>query len=194
MKEAAHLAPHSFGQVPTYEEGDLTLFESGAIVLHIAERHAGLLPDDANARGRAIAWMFSAKSRMEPPIVDHGMAMLLERDKTWYEERLPILEDRVRDRLGELSRRLGGCRLARRCIQCRRPADGDGAAQVDRIGLAGGISEPLRLCRPRRSTARLQACFRRSAGGDCERPRRLGGCTPSQQGLGKQRQILCPVR
>jgi glutathione S-transferase len=107
MKEPAHRARHPFGQIPTYEEGDLALFESGAIVFHIAERHAGLLPDDANARARAIAWMFAALNTVEPPIVDRSMATLLERDKSWYEERLPILEDRVRDRLHELSNRLG---------------------------------------------------------------------------------------
>ncbi|MCK1474712.1 glutathione S-transferase family protein [Bradyrhizobium sp. 197] len=107
MKAPAHRALHPFGQIPTYEDGDLTLFESGAIVLHVAERHAGLLPDDANARARAIAWMFAALSTLEPPIVDLGMAMLFERDKSWYEERLPMLQDRVRIRLGELSRRLG---------------------------------------------------------------------------------------
>jgi glutathione S-transferase len=107
MKEPAHLALHPFGQIPTYEDGDLALFESGAIVFHIAERHAGLLPEDANARARAIAWMFAALSTVEPPIVERSMATLVERDKTWYEERLPILEDRVRARLGELSRRLG---------------------------------------------------------------------------------------
>jgi len=107
MKEPAHLALHPFGQIPTYEEGDLALFESGAIVFHIAERHAGLLPDDANARARAISWMFAALSTMEPPIVERGMATLLERDKPWYEARLPILEDRLRKRLGELSNRLG---------------------------------------------------------------------------------------
>ena len=107
MKEPAHLALHPFGQIPTYEEGDLALFETGAIVFHIAERHAGLLPDDANARARAIAWMFAALSTVEPPIVDRAMAMLLEHDKSWYEERLAILEDRVRVRLGELSSRLG---------------------------------------------------------------------------------------
>ena len=107
MKEPAHRALHPFGQIPTYEEGDLALFESGAIVFHIAERHAGLLPDDANARARAITWMFAALNTIEPPIVDRSMAMLLERDKSWYEERLPILEDRVRVRLGELSSRLG---------------------------------------------------------------------------------------
>ncbi|MFL6737815.1 MAG: glutathione S-transferase family protein [Sphingomicrobium sp.] len=107
MKEPAHRALHPFGQIPTYEEGDLALFESGAIVLHIAERHAGLLPDDANARARAIMWMFAALSTMEPPIVDRQIAVLLEGDKNWHEERLPIVEDRIRDRLGQLSSRLG---------------------------------------------------------------------------------------
>ena len=107
MKESAHRRLHPFGQIPTYEEGDLTLFESGAIIFHIAERHAGLLPDDANARARAIAWMFAALNTVEPPIVERSMAMILERDKSWYEERLPILDDRVRARLGELSSRLG---------------------------------------------------------------------------------------
>jgi glutathione S-transferase len=107
MKEPAHRALHPFGQIPTYEEGGLALFESGAIVLHIAERHRGLLPEDANARARAITWMFAALSTIEPPIVDRGMAVLLERDKTWYNERLPVLNDRVRVRLGELSARLG---------------------------------------------------------------------------------------
>jgi len=107
MKESAHRMRHPFGQIPTYEEGDLTLFESGAIVFHIAERHAGLLPKDANARARAIAWMFAALNTVEPPIVDRSMAVLLEHDKSWYEERLTILEDRVHGRLGELSTRLG---------------------------------------------------------------------------------------
>jgi glutathione S-transferase len=107
MKELAHRALHPFGQIPTYEEGDLGLFETGAIVFHIAQRHAGLLPDDANARARAITWMFAALSTVEPPIVERGAATLLERDKTWYEARLPILDDRVRARLGDLSTRLG---------------------------------------------------------------------------------------
>jgi len=107
MKEPAHLALHPFGQIPTYEDGDLALFESGAIVLHIAERHAGLLPDDANARARAITWMFAALSTVEPPIVERSMATIVERDKAWYEQRMPILEDRVRGRLDELSSRLG---------------------------------------------------------------------------------------
>jgi glutathione S-transferase len=107
MKEPAHLALHPFGQIPTYEEGDLALFESGAIVFHIAERHAGLLPDDANARARAITWMFAALTTMEPPIVDREIARLLERDETWYEQRLSVVEERIRKRLSELSGRLG---------------------------------------------------------------------------------------
>jgi glutathione S-transferase len=107
MKEPAHRALHPFGQIPTYEEGNLALFESGAIVFHIAERHGGLLPDDVNARARAITWMFAALNTLEPPIVDREIATLLERDKTWYEQRLPIVEDHIRDRLGELSGRLG---------------------------------------------------------------------------------------
>ena len=107
MKEPAHRALHPFGQIPTYEEGDLALFESGAIVFHIAERHAGLLPDDANARARAITWMLAALSTQEPPIVERGLATLVERDKTCSEGRLPLLVDRVHVRLGELSNRLG---------------------------------------------------------------------------------------
>jgi len=107
MKEPAHRALNPFGQIPSYEEGDLTLFESGAIVLHIAQRHAGLLPDEQNARARAITWMFAALNTVEPPIVERSMAALLDRDRSWYAERLPILEERVNGRLGELSGRLG---------------------------------------------------------------------------------------
>jgi glutathione S-transferase len=107
MKQPAHLALHPFGQIPTLEEGDLALFETGAIVLHIAQRHAGLLPDDANARARAIGWMFAALSSVEPPILELGNARLLEGDKSWTKARLPLVEDRVRYRLGQLSARLG---------------------------------------------------------------------------------------
>ncbi|MCG5474871.1 MAG: glutathione S-transferase family protein, partial [Sinorhizobium fredii] len=107
MKEPAHLTLQPFGQIPTYEEGDLALFESGAIVFHIAERHAGLLPDDANARARAIAWMFAALNTVEPPIFDRALAKILERDEPWYEQRLRVLEDSIRKRLSDLSSRLG---------------------------------------------------------------------------------------
>jgi glutathione S-transferase len=107
MKEPAHRKLHPFGQIPTYEEGDLVLFESGAIIFHIAERHAGLLPDDANDRARAIAWIFVALNTVEPPIVEREQAPYQERDKPWYEERLPMIGDRVRTRLDDLSSQLG---------------------------------------------------------------------------------------
>ncbi|MFA6266208.1 MAG: glutathione S-transferase family protein [Pseudolabrys sp.] len=111
MKEPAHRALHPFGQIPTYEEGDLALFETGAIVFHIAERQAGkrpgLLPDDANARARAITWMFAALNTVEPPILELVTARILEGDKPWSQERLPLVKDRIRDRLHQLSARLG---------------------------------------------------------------------------------------
>lgn len=103
MREPAHLALQPFGQIPTYEDGDLALFESGAIVFHIAERHPGLLPQDADARARAITWMFAALSTMEPPIVERFVAGFLERDRSWHDERLPMVDERIRKRLGELS-------------------------------------------------------------------------------------------
>jgi glutathione S-transferase len=101
MKEPAHRALHPFEQIPTYEEGDLLLFESGAIVFHIAESHAGLLPNDANARARAITWTFAALNTVEPPILDLQTIKFLERDKSWYEQRLPLVEDHIRDRLSD---------------------------------------------------------------------------------------------
>jgi glutathione S-transferase len=107
MKQPAHLALNPFGQIPTYEERDLVLFESGAIVLHLAERHGGLLPDDANARACAIAWMFAAVNTVEPPILELATAKLLEGDKPWAKERLRLVQDRVRKRLEQLSVRLG---------------------------------------------------------------------------------------
>jgi len=107
MKQPAHLALHPFGQIPTYEEDDLVLFESGAIILRIAERHGGLLPDDANGRARAIMWMFAALSTIEPPLVEFTNTLLFERSESWYEQRRPIIEDRLRKRLAALSDRLG---------------------------------------------------------------------------------------
>jgi glutathione S-transferase len=107
MKEPAHLALHPFGQIPTYEEGDLALFETGAIVFHIAQTRAGLLPEDANGRARAIMWMFAALSTIEPPILDLQIAVLIENRESWCERRLPKVKDRIRDRLDDLSRHLG---------------------------------------------------------------------------------------
>ena len=108
MKEPAHLVLHPFGQIPTYEEGALALFETGSIVIHIAQRHPGLLPVDGDARARAVSWMFAAVNTIEPPILELANARLLEGDKPWSKERLPLVEDRVRDRLKQLSARLGG--------------------------------------------------------------------------------------
>jgi glutathione S-transferase len=107
MKEPAHLALHPFGQIPTYQEGDLALFETGAIVFHIAAHNAGLLPADAHARARAFTWMFAALNTVEPPILDFGTARILEGDQPWSKQRLPLVEGRVRDRLEQLSARLG---------------------------------------------------------------------------------------
>jgi glutathione S-transferase len=107
MKAPAHLALHPFGQIPTYEEGDLSLFETGAIVFHIAEEHAGLLPRDADARARAISWIFAALNTIEPPILDLTTARIFEGDKPWASERLPLVKDRIRARLDQLSAHLG---------------------------------------------------------------------------------------
>ncbi len=107
MKEPAYLSLQPFGQIPVYREGDLVLFDSGAIVFHVAERHAGLLPADADARARAITWMFTAVSTLEPPVVEHGMMMIMERGEPWFEPRMALLEPRVRARLAQLSAYLG---------------------------------------------------------------------------------------
>ena len=107
LKKPAHLALHPFGAIPTYEEGDLVLFETGGIVFHIAERYLGLFPKDANARARAVTWMFAALNSVEPPIVEYANARLLEGDRSWAKERLPLVADRVRSRLKQLSARLG---------------------------------------------------------------------------------------
>lgn len=107
LKEPAHLALHPFGQIPTYEEGDLALFETGAIVFHVAQHHAGLLPDDAKARARAISWMFAAVNTVEPPILELVTAKILEGDKPWSKDRLPLVVDRIRERMSQLSVRLG---------------------------------------------------------------------------------------
>jgi glutathione S-transferase len=108
MKQPAHLRLHPFGQIPTYEEGDLDLFESGAIILRIAENRPGLLPEDSKSRARALAWMFAALNTVEPPIVEREAFEILERDKPWFEQRLPMLDERIRTRLDPLSARLGG--------------------------------------------------------------------------------------
>jgi glutathione S-transferase len=105
--EPEYLRVHPFGLIPTYEEGELVLFESGSIILHIAEEHAGLFPDDANARARAITWMFAAVNTVEPPILELVTVKFDEGDKPWADERMPLVKDRIRHRLVQLSARLG---------------------------------------------------------------------------------------
>ncbi len=164
MKEAGHRALHPFGQIPTYEEGELALFETGSIVFHIAERHAGLLPHDADARARAITWMFAALNTVEPPILELGTARLLEGDKPWSAQRMPLVEDRIRNRLGQLSRRLGDTDWLDGAFSA-----GDLMMVSVLLGLrSSGILDEYpslaRSCRPRRS-ARLQASLRRATRG-----------------------------
>jgi glutathione S-transferase len=134
MKEPAHLALHPFGQIPTYEEGALALFETGAIVFHIAERHAGLLPDDANARARAITWMFAALNTVEPPILELGTARLLEGERSWYAERLPVVEGHVSDRLDQLSVRLGDADWLDGAFSARRAGERARSPRFPSIG------------------------------------------------------------
>jgi len=108
MKQPSHRARNPFGQIPTYEDGELTLFESGAIVLRIAEQHPGLLPLEANARSRAIMWMFAAVNTVEPPIFDRTIALIVEGKEAWAKERLALVEERIRRRIAELADHLGG--------------------------------------------------------------------------------------
>ena len=140
MKEPAHLRLHPFGQIPTYEEGDLALFETGAIVLHLAQRHPGLLPDDADARARAITWMFAALNTVEPPILELVTARFAEGDRPWAEERLPLVKDAYAIGWSAL-RSSGRCRLSR-----------------------WGVPDAGSLCRARRGAARIRTGLRRPAG------------------------------
>lgn len=160
---------HPFGQIPTFEDGDLALFESGAIIFHLAERHAGLLPTDANNRARAIAWMFAALNTVEPPIIELEQAPYLEREKSWFDERLPMLEARVRARLDDLSRWLGDAGWL----------DGGFSAgdliiimvlrRLDGTGIVGEYPNLSAYVARGHCAARLQARFRGSTGGPQER-------------------------
>ncbi|KQT34829.1 glutathione S-transferase [Sphingomonas sp. Leaf412] len=107
QKQGPHRGRQPFGQVPTYEVGGLTLFESGAIVLHIADSHDGLWPETRDGRARAIEWMFAALNTLEPPIMDLSIVTIFERGEPWSEPRRPAVEARVHERLAELSERLG---------------------------------------------------------------------------------------
>ena len=165
MKEPAHLALHPFGQIPTYEEGDLALFETGAIVFHIAERHAGLLPDDAKARARAIAWMFAALNTVEPPILELVTAKFLEGDKPWTKERMPLIVDRIHARLKQLSDRLGDAEWLDGAFSAGDLMMASVLLRLKPSGILNEFPNLAALCRPRRSAARLHQGFRRSIGG-----------------------------
>ena len=106
LRKPQHLSLDPFGKIPVYQDGGLVLFETGAIVLHIAREHAGLLPAEVAGRERATMWMFAALSTVEPPILEREAVLYVEQDKPWSKERLPVVEDRVRDRLGQLRRGL----------------------------------------------------------------------------------------
>jgi glutathione S-transferase len=108
MREPAHRALNPFGQIPTFEDGDVTLFESGAIVLHIAQTRPGLLPPDPPVAARAVAWLFAALNTVEPVVLELETARFLDSDKPWYVERLPVIEGRIRGRLADLAAALGG--------------------------------------------------------------------------------------
>ena len=141
MKEPAHLALHPFGQIPDLRgRRPRPLRDGGDRVAISRSAMPACCQDDANARARAITWMFAALSTVEPPILELGTARILERDKPWTKERLPLVVDRVRDRLKQLSARLGGAAVARRGVQRGRPDDGVGAAQAETIGHSGRIS------------------------------------------------------
>lgn len=103
MKEERHLAHQPFGQIPTYQEGDLRLFESGAIVLEIARKHAGLLPLEPNSQARAIAWMFAAQATVEPNITEFENACFFEQDVPWQQDHLALVECRLLKRLEQVA-------------------------------------------------------------------------------------------
>lgn len=103
LKEPEYLAFNPFGHIPVYQDGELVLFESGAIILHIAERHLGLLPQDDDSRARAKMWMFAALSSVEPSILDFSTARLFEGDKPWAQDRMPLVMDRLRSRMNQLA-------------------------------------------------------------------------------------------
>ena len=107
QKAPPHRARQPFGQLPTLEEDGLTLFESGAIIHHIASTRAGLFPADPAARARAIEWMFAALNTVEPPIMDLATIDFFEADKPWSKPRRPAAVERITTRFREVADRLG---------------------------------------------------------------------------------------
>lgn len=106
QKGAQHRALQPYGQVPTLEDGDLTLFESGAIVLHLAQTRGKLLPADPAGRARAIEWLVAALNTVEPPLMDLAFVDIFEFDRPWSEQRRPGVEERIAERLKETAGKL----------------------------------------------------------------------------------------
>jgi glutathione S-transferase len=102
IKQPFHRARQPFGQVPTLEDGEVRIFESGAIVLHIARRHPGLLPADPQGEARAIEWVFAALTSVEPYVYSLQLAALFEADQPWSAARRPFATDRLHERLADL--------------------------------------------------------------------------------------------
>ena len=103
----AHRAVQPFGQVPVFEDDGLTLFESGAIVLHIGERSETLLPKDAAARGRATQWLIAALNSIEPHIMNVAAIRVFYADQEWAKLRAPSATEFARHRVASLAKTLG---------------------------------------------------------------------------------------
>jgi glutathione S-transferase len=104
----SYRALQPFGQIPAYQEDGLTLFESGAIVLHIAERSSALMPAEANTRARVKTWMFAALNTVETPLQQLAVIDLFNAHEEWARLRRPTVEQQAIKRLGELARQLEG--------------------------------------------------------------------------------------
>jgi len=104
---AAYRGIQPFGQVPAIEEDGRALFESGAIVLHIAERSEALMPNDATGRARAIAWSFAALNSVEPPVQNLNELDLFHAGEEWAKARRPMVVTAVEKRLAALETWLG---------------------------------------------------------------------------------------
>jgi glutathione S-transferase len=107
-KVPEHFAVQPFGQVPVYREGQLTLFESGAILLHIGEKDERLLPREAMARARAVGWMFAALNSIEPFMQMLFVMGFLAEGKDWQGEAKDLVRPFAEMRLAQLSKALGG--------------------------------------------------------------------------------------
>ena len=155
-----------FGQVPFYQEDDLVLFESGAILLHIAGNSDTLMPADAKSRTQVTAWMFAALNTIEPFIANLTTIDLFNADQEWAKTRRPTELDRVQTRLSALTQRLG----ARNYLETDRftVADlliDDGAANSPSSATCWRKYPALDADRQRcEATARVQACSRRADG------------------------------